>query len=303
MKRPRYNKSLLSRALKLLKTEGFACMIGAIIEYIIEDSFMGRLYVKLRFGKGKNVIVKEIQRNKMYLNPTGSDISTELLVRGIHEKGATRIFREELKEGMHVVDIGANIGYYALIEAQIVSTKGKVYAIEPEPNNFELLNKNVKINDFTDIIETFQMAIADKDGHSKLYLSGKSNLHSLLPNSENEDGYCIVETTTLDNFLWDKYPVDFIRMDVEGFEYEVIEGATKTLEREGPLKLFIEFHPYALETRDLSLKMLLKKLADFGFEPIAVAKKWSNEIIHDVSRERLYDYVIRGGCHVFLEKK
>lgn len=292
----------LTRALEILKREGFADMVGAVVKYIIEDSPMVRLYVRLRY-RSKNLILKEIQGNKMHLNPISFDISTELLVRGIHEKGATRILREELKEGMRVVDIGANIGYYALIEAQVVSNKGKVYTIEPEPNNFKLLNKNVQINNFGDVIETFQMAIADKDGHSKLYLSAKSNLHSLLPNSENENDYCIVETTTLDNFLRGKAPVDFIRMDVEGFEYEIIEGATKTLERKGPLKLFIEFHPYAIEARDLSLKMLLRKLAHFGFKPITVVKERSNKIVLDISMEELYEYVIRGGYHVFLEKK
>jgi len=293
------NKNFLARTFQVLRKEGFACMVSAIVKYIIEDSCMGRSYVKLRYGK--NLVSKEIQGSKMYLNPLDPGISTELLVKGVHEKGATKILREILEEGMHVVDIGANIGYYTLIEAQNVGKTGKIYAIEPEPNNFGFLNRNVQANNFRDVIEIYQIAIADKDGEAKFYISNKSNLHSLLPNPENR--YIAVKTLTLDNFLKDKHPVDFIRMDTEGFEYNIIKGATNTLKREKNIKLFIEFHPPELEAQGLPLKALIEKLNDFGFEPIVVVKERSNKIVRDISMEELYDYVIRGGYHVFLEKK
>lgn len=296
-------RNLLARAFRVFKKEGFLCLVGAIVQYTIEDSWIGRSYVRFRYGK--NLVLKEIQGSKMYLNPLDPGINRELLVRKVHEKGATKILREILSEGMRVVDIGANIGYYALIEAQIVGKKGKVYAIEPEPNNFELLNRNVQVNNFEYIIETFQIAIADKEGEDKLYISNKSNLHSLLPHSlisNSQNNYITVKTMTLDNFLRDKYPIDFIRMDVEGFEYNIIKGATNTLKRTKNIKLFIEFHPIEIEAQGISLKAFIELLNNFGFEPIAVAKKRSNKIYRNVSTEELYDYIISGGYHVFLEK-
>ena len=74
-----------------------------------------------------------------------------------------------------------------------------------------------------------------------------------------------VETTTLDEFLKEKPPVNFIRMDVEGYETKVIEGATKTLAKtKPPLGLFIEFHyPRSFEEADRALKQLAK----LGFKP------------------------------------
>jgi len=293
-------KNILVRAFRVLRNEGFRCIVGAAKKYIVEDSWIGRLYVRFKYGE--NLVLKEIQGNKMYLDPRDHGISTELLVCGVHEKGATRVLREILKEGMKVVDIGANIGYYALIEAQIVGRKGIVYAIEPEPRNFELLNKNVLVNNFEDIVKCFQIAIADKEGEAKFYISDKSNLHSLIPRSECSR-HVMIKTTTLDIFLRDKGPIDFVRMDVEGFEYNVIKGATNTLKRTKNIKLFIEFHPPEIEAQGISLRAFIEGLNNLGFEPIAVVKERSNKIIRDISMEELYDCILKGGYHVFLEKK
>lgn len=297
---------LFSRAIGILRREGFVSMTSGTVKYIVGYHicpFLSRIYVK--HGFGENLVLKEIQGNKMYLNPRDQGISTELLVRRIHEPAATKILKEELSEGMHVVDIGANIGYYALIEAQIVSNIGKVYAIEPELSNFELLKKNVQVNCFDNIVETFQLAIADKDGPSKLYISDASNLHSLF-NLENtsEDRYIIIKTSTLDNFLRDKTRIDLIRMDIEGFEYKVIDGMIETLEKEKSLKLFIEFHPHLLKAQGWSVKPLLRKLAAFGFEPTAVVIKWRDEIIRDISMEDLIedDYITKDTFHAFFKK-
>lgn len=300
---------LSDRAIEILKKEGFLSMASSIIKYIVGYHiipFSSRLLVrsiyKHRFGR--NLVLKEIQGSKMFLNPSDSGISTELIVRGIHEPAATKVLREELREGMHIVDIGANIGYYACIEAQIVSDKGKVYAIEPELNNFKLLKKNIQINKYEDIIEPFQMAISDTDGYSTLYLSDKSNLHSLLKVRGIHTTTYTTKTSTLDSFLRDKTHIDFIRMDIEGFEYKIIDGMIDTFKKEKPLELFIEIHPHLLKLYGWSVNSLLRKLATYGFEPIVIIIKWRDKIIRGISMEDLIedDYITKDTFHVFLKK-
>ncbi len=89
----------------------------------------------------KKTILCKVQSNWMYLDLVNEGISRVLAIYGIREADHTQIMKRELKSGMAVLDIGSNIGYYPLLEASLVGTKGKVYAIEPDPRNIELLKK------------------------------------------------------------------------------------------------------------------------------------------------------------------
>ncbi|GAI28794.1 unnamed protein product [marine sediment metagenome] len=79
----------------------------------------------------------DIQGNKMYVNTDDRGFAPILLVDGVWEKYKTEVFKQMVKEGMVVVDIGANIGYYTLIGAELVGESGIVYAFEPEPSNVD----------------------------------------------------------------------------------------------------------------------------------------------------------------------
>lgn len=113
-----------------------------------------------------------VQGHKMYL-PTMDDvgiISFDLILNEVWEPIETNFFKREIKENDIVLDIGANIGYYTLLFARQVGTKGKVYAFEPEPNNFSLLAKNVLINKYENVIY-IDKAVSDINGSQKLFLS------------------------------------------------------------------------------------------------------------------------------------
>ena len=88
---------------------------------------------------------KEIEINNYKMKTIANDkgISSELLIYGNHEPLTTKIILEELSENMNCVDIGSNIGYYAVIESNMIGESGKIFAIEPSPINFPILKLNL----------------------------------------------------------------------------------------------------------------------------------------------------------------
>lgn len=214
----------------------------------------------------KKIVLRNVQNYKMYLDVTDPGVSKSLFKRGIREKLLTIVVKNELNEGDVVLDIGANLGYYALIEAGIVGNMGKVYAIEPNPKNFKILKKNIAVNNLPKIIEPLELAISNKKGTSRLFLTKFSNHHTMAKIESNKYvGSINVKTCTIDYLLKKKRKVDLIRMDIEGYECEAIDGAIKTLSKaKHPIKLIIEIHNrYYNEKRNI--KPRLKKLIKLGF--------------------------------------
>ncbi len=248
--------------------------------------FKNLKWIALKLSSSNDLVAREIHGHTMFLSLQDLGLSKELILKGTREEEETKIIQGELKEGLTVIDIGANLGYYALIEASIVGKRGKVYAIEPSPINFEILNKNINVNGYSDIVETHCIAISNKKGSLKFYMTDGFNRCTLDPYASKQRPSMFsktidVETTTLDDFLKDKPPIDFIRMDIEGYETKAIEGMTKTLSQtRKPLKLFIEFHyPQSFEEADRTLR----KLARLGFKPKIVLETQRTKRYNNVS--------------------
>src|SRR3989304_7316362 len=106
--------------------------------------------------------VIEVNGYRLSTMPNDPGISSELLFFKTHEPLTTELLKKELKKGMICLDIGANIGYYALLERKIVGSEGRVIAVEPSPLNFSFLRKNISQNRFNDI-EAFKFVFASSD--------------------------------------------------------------------------------------------------------------------------------------------
>jgi len=155
--------------------------------------------------------------------------SWEVLQDRIYEK----VFVPQ--KGDTVVDIGAHVGMFSIRAFLAVGTTGKVIAIEPSRDNIECLHRNTELIPNITIIPT---AVGSTVGSGELSASNASPCHSLIP-----DGNKPTETVyvnTLDNILARHRigKVDFIKIDAEGYEYEILLGATKTL-KNNKLKLVI----------------------------------------------------------------
>src|SRR5262249_36832247 len=94
--------------------------------------------------------------------------SLELSIHGIYEPAETRFVEANVPRGGCVLDIGANIGYYTLLFARAVGPAGRVFAFEPEPENFDLLRQNVRSNGYENV-RMENLAVADENGWLNLF--------------------------------------------------------------------------------------------------------------------------------------
>jgi FkbM family methyltransferase len=292
-------KTLITHSIKILKKDGLKGYFSSIREYYESyPPFRKLVYYWLYSKLHKNkMIIREIQGSKMYLNLDDFGLSKQLFLNGIREPECTRIMKKYLKKDMIIAEIGANIGYYALMEASIIGKNGTIYAIEPFPPNYELLKKNIDINSYNDRIETYNLAISNVPGKTKLFIKEKHNLCNMLE-TENEESFVEIDTTTLDDFIKGKKIPDMIRMDIEGYEFYVVEGMKETLEKCKKCTLFIEIHPYQMYQKDLDYKKPIKLLFDKDFKPAYIIKE------HGPLKEESFRYTGKINAFFdFLEQK
>ena len=161
---------------------------------------------------------------------------------GTYEKLEAKIMEEKIKVGNITVDVGANIGLHTLNMARIVGNTGRVFAFEPDPSNFEILEKNVKINNYQNIILE-QKAVGDKHGRTTLYQSDNPGMHRIFPQTKQAKGQVQVELTSLDKYFIDSNlanKINFIKIDVEGFEFSVLKGMKNILKNNKKIKILFE---------------------------------------------------------------
>lgn len=166
------------------------------------------------------------------------------LARGFGEKmlmpqGAWRVFLEIFHENPYeqvfrvekddvVIDVGAHVGFFMVKAGKAVGKNGLVVAIEPEPDNVVFLSKNAKATGFNNVVILKKAAGARKE-KAKLYLrGGTGRSHSLI---RQESNFIEVEVDTLDNIIskLGLKKVNFVKIDVEGVELEVLKGADRLL--------------------------------------------------------------------------
>ena len=145
------------------------------------------------------------------------------------------------KQGDIVVDIGAAFGFYTIISSKRVGTNGKVLSIEAHPSNFEMLNRNIKLNQLTNVI-TLNYAVYSKETKLKLY-NNYSVMHERIE-AERTTKFVEANANTLDYILQQQQVihVNWIKIDVEGAELEVLKGAQNVLSKSKDIALLIEVH-------------------------------------------------------------
>ena len=156
-----------------------------------------------------------------------------------------RVYNPEgfgIQETDTVLDVGAHIGIFTLFAAR-AARKGKVYALEPAPENFRLARLNMELNGANNVIGS-NVAMSNETGKKEFFLSGQnSGGHSFHPLEPHQTQTLMVDTISLEDFMEGNNisQIDFLKMDCEGEEYEIILEAPKDfLDR--VLKLSMECH-------------------------------------------------------------
>jgi FkbM family methyltransferase len=159
------------------------------------------------------------------------------------------------------LDIGAHIGRYALEIAKAVGEKGLVIAIEPQPENYACLVKNIRLNKFENIT-ALNVAGWDKDCKMELFSTGGSS--PSLKWNHGLGGF-MVEARVLDNLV-KGIKVDWIKIDVEGAEYEVLRGLENTLRKCQPKVI--------LETFNVNREKVEKFMTRLGYSLMPIYHKF-----------------------------
>jgi len=252
-------------------------------------------------------IVQYLDGLKMCVIQGDKGMSAIIKLVGIHEGAATTAIMKYLREGMTVIDIGANIGYYAFLEARAVNSSGRVYAIEPSPESYAPLEEGRKLNEFS-WMSTHQIAIGTYSGEILFnlgHMSNSSNViddkdpnltewaHAHLANAMRDS--VMVPCETIDSFVdrLDINNIDILRMDVEGYELEIMKHADTTLSRMNDSSIiFMETHPLFFEDRSGYVSMTAC-LNEYGFKP--------HKILRNGDLEEIDAEIIAGAdvLHVF----
>lgn len=202
------------------------------------------------------------------------------------ESFETSIVQKLVKKGMTVVDIGANIGFYTLQLAKLVGPGGRVYAFEPDPENFRLLKKNLQTNRIKNVLP-IKKAVSNSTGRVRLYLCEEHHGNHKIYDEGTGRTTISIPSVALDDFCGNKIRPDFIKMDIEGAEYLAICGMKKILSRSPRLILISEFAPEAVKKCGNSPAEFLHEMRRHGFAAKLINER--KKILEKLSEDKLIE--------------
>ncbi|HPQ08427.1 MAG TPA: FkbM family methyltransferase [Bacteroidia bacterium] len=205
---------------------------------------------------------RKINKNGILMEVDISDYIGHHLYYGFKDDSLNALLNL-VKEGQIVMDIGANIGSTSLFIAQKIGSTGKVFSFEPDKYNFIQLSKNISLNKFKNI-EIFNYGLGNIKGEFKLYISTTDNRGGnriIADTNYNNKEYSIIHVERLDDFVEKNNisKIDLIKIDVEGYEYNVLIGAEKVIRKNKPV-LFIELDDNNLKQQGHSASLLISFL-------------------------------------------
>lgn len=185
-----------------------------------------RSVATIRGGHGRGLVM------------AGGDRASADYRTGTNEQPVQDAIVELLQPGDVFVDVGANVGFFALLAARRVGASGRVVAYEAVPDNAAAIRRNVSLNGMEDIVTVRAVAVADSEGTSTLVLTQHPGGNALKGGAAPPDavGELAVPATTLDRDLSTLAigPPALVKVDVEGGELAVLRGMSRTMSEIGP---------------------------------------------------------------------
>jgi FkbM family methyltransferase len=203
----------------------------------------------LDLGKFSHYIkITTTEQQDIYVNPNDRYIGKELINNNIWEKYIVNLLKDHCKDGMNVIDVGANIGSHTILMSKLVGSNGKVYAFEPCKNHYEILFHNLMINN---CFNTIIYNCGCSDTNENMYISSEfldvkqtKNFGAITLKKEFENGDEIVQNNTIDSYNFSN--IDVVKLDAEYMENKVLIGMKDTILKCKPI-IIIEIHNEQLE--------------------------------------------------------
>ena len=199
--------------------------------------YIRRFFAKIVSQYKTNFV--EIEGRKMFLDEHDS-LKLSIYPYVVEQ---TEFFKKNIKEGDVVLDLGAHIGYFTCLFAQLVGESGKVFSFEPEPNNFKLLKKNVEVNGYKHVtIE--QKAVSDVKSTIKMYISNSPKDHRIYDTHDGKKAIEI-ESVKLDEYFKDfNKKINVIKSNIQGADFAAFQGMKSIIEKsKSNIILALEYNP------------------------------------------------------------
>ncbi len=218
-------------------------------------------------------------------------LAPHLLLDGYWDLPEAEVFRNALRPGMTVVDVGANYGYFTLIAADVVGPSGRVHSVEPHPGLASLLQKTIEINGFENIVQVHRCAALDAAREELLYchpnLFGSHTLSSSGWGNV-EPSKMTVAAKPLDEIIPER--VHVMKIDAQGSEPWILRGMSQLLARSPGIQILMELAPACIRAAGADPAEFLRELRKTGLRWRAVTDQASLEDCED-------DRLVAGGVH------
>jgi FkbM family methyltransferase len=282
---------------------------NAIKKVTLLNSAARKLFCKrnsIYLGDHK-ALTRTIWGHKIFLDTRDISIAPHILLDGFWEMWITKVFAKTIKQGMTVVEIGSNVGYYTLLAASLIGPAGKIYAFEANSEIAEILFQSMAINGFLDRVTIINKAVSDKSGrikfHKLKHLQGGSSISDVsegiikfqkyMDHVETVD----VEAVSLDDYFAGNNPnIDAIKIDAEGSEALIFYGMKELLKKNPRANIICEFTPDLISGTGEDPKHFLEEIISHGFR-LRIINTDSN--LTDVSIDSLLTIP---QCELFLSK-
>ena len=212
---------------------------------------------------------------RLYLDTRDIVLTPLLALKGDWEPEVTHALRRVIRPEMTFIDVGANVGYFTLIAAQILHGNGQIHSFEADPQMHQLLVDNINLNWFFEGVHAHQKAVYSEETslrfHKRLKYQANSSIAELtadeLASINDVSESFEVEALRLDHYIEQaSVPrVDVIKIDVEGAEPRVFQGMAQTIENNPDLRIICEWSPSQLYQTGSSPTEFLTILRDYGF--------------------------------------
>ncbi len=239
-------------------------LADVVSSYLNSQEFAGRHLLDRQLGQWELV---ELPLFRMYASREDTFLGSVITQTHDYEPHVSKVFREYLRPGMQVLDIGASIGYFSLLAASLVGSDGLVYSWEPSPANVKMLYASQLANEFSNI-NIMQAAAAEKTSLLRYFRALSNGNVADVADATSQD-ILSAETVMglrIDDFVPLDSHIGFVKIDVEGYEFKALSGAQQTIQRSRPI-IVSEFSPESLQRASgVSGKQYLEFLAQLGYD-------------------------------------